>query len=450
MNKDKSAESPTSDSSHERVFEEFAALPLPTLTARDVRIPDVPGMAAVFVGMRRTGKSYLMFQEMRRLLDAGVPRSSLLYLNLEDDRLGAVDGRTLDAALEYLFRNGPERHVEPAFVFLDEIQSVPDWERFVLRVLNTEKARVCLTGSSAKLLSTEVATSLRGRSTAVEVLPFSFREFLRHRGSEELAAPPVGAAARSKLEAAAEEYLLVGGFPAVQGMELVDRRRTLQDYVDLVTFRDVVERWDVGNLVALQWLIAHLSSTFSREFSVNRIHNDLKSQGVSVGKDTLHAYLGHLIDARLVYAVAIRRSSYRARMVNPRKAYLVDPGLARAVAAPSADDTGHLLENTVYLELRRRFGRLHEEVVSYYSDGEGGAVDFVVDDGEGDPMLIQVCARLTAQQTRDREIHGLATAMRTLGVRRGTIVTLRDTEQVEIDEGSIEVIPAWRWLLEDE
>jgi len=427
------------------LLDEQRTQPLPSLTIRDVRIPDVEGMAVAFVGMRRTGKSYRMFQEMLRLAEAGVPRSSLLALNLEDDRLGQPDSSTLADALEYLFRTGPPRHTETAYLFLDEIQVVPGWERFVLRVLNTENARVFVTGSSAKLLSTEVATELRGRSTAVEVLPFSFREYLRHRGLESLAEEPVGAAARSRLEAESAAYLRIGGFPGVQSMEEIDRMRTLQDYVDLVVFRDVVDRWEVGNITALKWLVSHLLSSFSREFSVNRLYNDLKSQGVAVGKDTLRAYLDHLVDARLLYPVTIRRTSYRARQVNPRKVYAVDPGLAAAVAHPSVDDMGHLLENAVYLELRRRHGRLHTEAVSYFAE-ESGNADFVVDSEQGEPRIIQVCVSLASARTRAREIGGVEAAMKALGVRAGMVVTLNDSERVETAAGAIDVVPAWRWL----
>ena len=434
------------DSSLERVLDEQRTVALPTITPRDVRVPDLPGMATAFVGMRRVGKSYLMLQEMQRLLESGVPRSHMLALNLEDDRLGQVDLSTLDQALEYLFRTGPARNEQTAHLFFDEIQAVPDWEQFVLRVLNTENALVRVTGSSAKLLSTEIASSLRGRSTAVEVLAFSFREYLRHQGREALAAEPVGAPARSALEAAFDAYLREGGFPAVQGMGPIDRRRTLQDYVDLVVFRDVADRWDVGNRVALKWLVSHLLSTFSREFAINRVYNDLKSQGVAVGKDTLHAYLDHLLDARLIYAISIRSSSYRARQVNPRKVYAADPGLASAVAHPSADDLGHLLENAVYLELRRRYCRLHEEAVTYFASDAGNA-DFVVDRDAGEPLVVQVCASLSGDETRAREFAGTYAAMASLGVRTATIVTLTEAESVTTSAGTVEVVPAWHWML---
>ncbi len=429
-----------------QLLDEQRTAPLPPLTRRDLRLPELPGMATALVGMRRAGKSYVLFQEMQRLLAAGTPRSSILSLNLEDDRLGQPDLALLSEALEYLFRTGPRRHEQPAYIFLDEVQAVPGWERFVLRVLNTENVRVLVTGSSAKLLSTEIATRLRGRSTAVEVLPFSFREYLRHRGLEELGASPLSAAARSELERSFDEYLRVGGFPGVQAMVPVDRRRTLQDYVDLVVFRDIVDRWGVANLVALKWLVARLLGSFSREFTIHKLHNDLKAQGIPAGKDTLHAYLGHLTDARLIHVVGIRRASHRARQVNPRKVYAADPGLASAVAHPSAEDTGHLLENAVYLELRRRYSRLHDDAVTYFAEAAGGA-DFVVDTGGEAPHIVQVCATLAPPGTRELELRGAEAAMAGLGINQATLVTLYESERIRTASGTVEVVPGWRWSL---
>jgi predicted AAA+ superfamily ATPase len=428
------------------VLEEQQRQPLPPFTTRDVRVPILDGLATAIVGMRRVGKSYLLQQTMSSLQTEGVPREAMLFLNLEDDRLQTPDLETLDQSLEYAYRTGPGRG-SPLYLLLDEIQVVPGWERFVLRVLNTEQGvHILVTGSSAKLLSTEIATSLRGRSLSAEVLPFGFREYVRHHGLEPTSLERVGATQRSSLEAAYDRYLDEGGFPGVQSLIPMDRRRLLQDYVELVTFRDVVERWEVGNLVALRWMVQQLMSSFSRHFSVNRMLKDLKSQGVKVGKDTLHTYLGHLIDARLFYTVGVRRSSYRARQVNPRKVYAADPGLAHAAAHPSADDLGHLLENAVYLELRRRYGRLHDDVITYFSH-EGTEVDFVIDRDSDEPMVVQVCADLSSDDTRERELRGARVAMRELGVNEATIVTLYQRDSIEVEEGVVRVVPAWRWSL---
>lgn len=433
------------DATLRRVLEEQAAQPLPRLTARDIRVPSIEGVATALVGMRRVGKSYLLFQQMLELQAAGVPRSSMLFLNLEDDRLGTPTTQTLDDGLEHLFRTGPRRHSETAYLFFDEIQVVPGWERFVVRVLNTENARVFVTGSSAKLLSVDIATSLRGKSTAVEVLPFSFAEYLRHAGIQP-AGPAAGAAKRSEMEAAFDRYLRIGGFPGVQTLPDVDRIRMLQDYVELVIFRDVIERHPVSNLVALRQLASRLLSDFSREFSINSIQKMMRSQGIPVGKDTLHDYLGYLVDARLVHAVGIRRASYRARQVNPRKAYAVDHGLAVSVAHPSVEDIGPLLENAVYLELRRRYGRLHTDVISYFESRAGGA-DFVVDADAAPPRVIQVSASLAADSTREREVRGAIAAMAEVGAREATIVTLYERDTIETEAGTIHVEPAWRWML---
>ncbi len=432
------------DASLERVLEEQVARPLPALTTRDIRVPEIEGTATALVGMRRVGKSYLLYQQMKELADAGVPRSSMLFLNLEDDRIGTPSSQTLDDALEYLFRTGPQRHAERAYLFLDEIQVVPGWEQFVVRVLNTENVRVFVTGSSAKLLSTEIATSLRGRSTAVEVLPFSFAEYLRHAGIEP-AGKPIGAAQRSEMESAFDRYLQVGGFPGVQKLPDVDRVRMLQDYVELVIFRDIVERYPVQNLTALRQLANRLLSDFSREFSINSIHKMMSAQGIRVGKDTLHAYLEHLVDARLINTASIRRASYAARQVNPRKVYCVDHGLAISVAHPSVTDIGPLLENAVYLELRRRYGRLHTDAISYFASKAGGA-DFVVDSGTGEPQVLQVGASLANEGTRAREVRGAIAAMTEVGVRTATIITLYEREEIVTDAGTIRVVPAWRWM----
>ena len=172
----------------------------------------------------------------------------------------------------------------------------------------------------------------------------------------------------------------------------------------------------------------------------------MREQRIAVAKDTLHSYLEHLVDARLIYTVNIRRASYRARMTSPRKAYAVDPGLAISVAHPSEQGTGPLLENAVYLELRRRHGRLSTDVASYLF-GKAGGVDFVVDADGAPPRIIHASASHTTSSTREREVRGAVVAMSELGVRKSTIVTLYERDTIETDAGTIHVEPAWRWML---
>ena len=229
--------------------------------------------------------------------------------------------------------------------FLDEIQTVPGWEAFVRRVMDTERVEIFLSGSSARLLSREVATQMRGRAMETLVLPFSFREYLRHAGAEpETMADRWTKSLRSAVEKRLRAYLATGGFPEAQGVTARDRLELLRGYVNTALFRDVVERHAVSNPVALRWMVRHLLGNAAGTFSVQRFYGDLRSQGIPVAKDTLHAYVGHLEDAFLIRTLPIAADSGRRRMVNPRKVYPVDPGLIPVFDRAGRDNTGHALE----------------------------------------------------------------------------------------------------------
>ena len=431
----------------ETLIGDFHERPLPALTEREIVLPTVPDKAVVVIGMRRSGKTFTLFQEMERLLRDGLDKRHILYLNLEDDRLGEPDLSTLDRVLETYYRMNPEARSSGAHLFFDEIQTVEGWARFGRRVLDTESARLFVSGSSAKLLSTEVSTEFRGRGYAVEVLPFSFRESVRHAEIELPASTP-GARKRSQLENHLRSYLEVGGFPEVQGLDVRVRIQILQDYVELVLLRDVIERHRITNVPATRAFAAGLLQNTGNLFSVNKAYRDMKSRGIDVGKDTLYGLLDILEDSYLAFNVSVFRSSHRARQAVPKKVYAVDPGLALAVSHVAAEDLGARLETAVYLELRRRFGRAREGTISYYVTSSGREVDFVMGDPEVSVgrSLFQVCADISDEETRDREVRGLREAMAELGLREATIVTLDTSEELTVDEGVIQITPAWAWM----
>lgn len=430
------------------IVADFQQRALPAIVKRDVSLPHGEGKATVVIGMRRTGKTYRLFQEMRRLVGTGTPKSRILFLNLEDDRLGVPDLGTLDAALESFYRMNPDARSAGAHIFFDEIQVVPDWERFARRVLDSENANLYVTGSSARLLSTEVATHFRGRSLTVEMLPFSMREAARSEGHAWEGSVGVGGVQRSAMDAFIESYLSVGGFPAVRDLNPYDRVQTLQEYVDLVILRDIAERHGVNNLVALRALAAALFSANAGGFSVSKLHGGLVSQGIKVTKATLLSYLDYLLDAYLAFVVSIRSNSARKRAVNPRKVYAIDPGLAAAMYRGGARNMGSQLENAVYLELRQRFGRLTDSAVSYYRTESGREVDFVVDDptAAGPPELVQVCTELGDPATRAREVTALTDAMAETGATSATIVTFSEDGSVDTGAGRITIVPARSWF----
>jgi predicted AAA+ superfamily ATPase len=422
---------------------DFQERELPQATPRALSLPGLPGKADVVVGMRRSGKTWFLYQQIEERLASGIERDRLLYLNFEDERILPLAASDLSRIPEAFYRRFPSSREHLCWFYFDEIQNVPGWETFVRRLLDTEKIALVLTGSSARLLSREIATSLRGRSLSTELLPFSFAESLRHAGVELPARWPPGAQMRSLLENRFEAYLATGGFPEVQAVAQDLRVRVLQEYIDVVIFRDVVERHGVDNLPALRYLERSLLASPAGKFSVSKLFNDLKSQGMKVGKDTLYEYLEHLQDSFLFFTVAVASPSARVRQVNPRKCYPIDPALAAAVSFRASGDLGHLLETAVFLELRRR-----RQSLAYITTRSGFEVDFLAEDFKGSRELVQVCADLESPATRQRELRALEEGMGETLCERATLVTLREEGSVEIGGRTVRIVPAWRWLLE--
>lgn len=432
----------------EQLIADFQERPLPAVSPRLTTLPDASSMASVIIGMRRSGKTYLLFQEMQRLIDAGVDKNHLLYMNFEDDRLQPLEPDVLDRTLETFYRLNPAARSEDTYLFLDEIQVVDDWSRFARRVLDTESARLYASGSSAKMLSTEVATEFRGRGFAVELLPLSFAEALLYSDIELPTTTP-GSRMRSRLEAAFTDYLRVGGFPDVQEQDEAERIQTLQDYVQLVLLRDVIDRHEIKNVHAVRFFALALLQSSGSLTSVNKIAKDLKSRGITVGKDTLYDLLDYFVDAFLLFTIPVFDRSLRVREANPKKAYAIDPGLSFAVSPAGVSNLGARLENAVYLELRRRLRGTRDGAISYYSTAAGNEVDFIVGDPEADhaTQLLQVCADMSKADTREREVRALVDAMKETGIRESTIVTMHDAEHITVDSGVINVVPAWAWML---
>ena len=413
-------------------------------TAREAELAWLPGKVDAVIGMRRSGKTWLLQQSLRARIDAGMPRESVLYVSLEDERLAGLRADQLGLFVEVFYRRRPSlRERECIFVF-DEIQVVEGWEPLVRRLLDTENVRICISGSSSKLLSQELATSMRGRSISTELFPFSFAEYLLHHGVDPPRQSRPGSKQRSVIEHHLRSYLVLGGFPEVQGLEAHLHRRVLQEYLDVVLLRDVVERHAIGNVVALRRLMRQLLGAPAGLFSIHRLYNDLRSQGVSVGKDSLHAFLDHLHDAFLFFPLSIHTDSERVRQTNPRKIYPVDPGLVTAGAPQSGWGTGQLLETLCFLHLRR----MHSDL-AYYRHEDGTEVDFVVKTPEGPEALalVQVSADVTSGDTRSRELRALDAAMSHFGARQATLVTLSAEETVAVPSGEVRIVPFALWSL---
>jgi len=308
-------------------------------------------------------------------------------------------------------------------------------------LMRTEKCEVYLTGSSAKMLSKEIATQMRGRALSWEMFPFLFREFLSYKGIESMGA--LSTKSRLLVQKAFVEYWETGGFPEVAGLNRHLRIKTHQEYLHAILFRDLVERHDVSHPKAVTDLAHWLVDNTASLYSVNSLTGYLKSLGHKVPKSSVSNYLTWFEDAYFLFTVRIFDASLARSNTNPKKVYCIDHALVTSVSSGILVNAGHLLENLVFTALRR----LHPEIY-YYKTKTGREVDFIVPIRGRSQMLVQVCESLAEPRTRKRETAALGEAMMELGLKTGTIVTRNEDERIEAGNGTIEVVPAWRFLLD--
>jgi predicted AAA+ superfamily ATPase len=435
---------------------DFQEIDLPTGVPRRVEVSNVPGKATVCIGVRRSGKSTFMFQLMKKLQDSGVSRQNILYLNFFDDRLHHLQHHylqhhnlqhhnlqhhNLGVILEAYFSLYPEKkNAEKVYCFFDEIQVVPGWEPFIDRLLRMEKCEVYITGSSAQMLSREIATQMRGRALSWEMFPFSFREFLDYKGIESDGS--FSTKKRLIIQKAFEEYWETGGFPEVAGLSRMLRIKTHQEYWGAMLFRDLVERHDISHPKAVTDLAHWLVDNTSSLYSINNLTGYLKSLGHKAPKAAVSDYLEWFEDAYALFTVRIFDASLTKANANPKKIYCVDHALATSISSGILVNSGHLLENMVFTALRRI-----TPDIFYYKTKAGREVDFIAGRQGQSRMLVQVCESMADQQTRKREITALAEAMLELKLAQGSIVTRNEEEQITLDSGKISVMPVWRFLL---
>ena len=416
------------------------------LTRREIVVPEIAGKAVAVIGMRRAGKTTFLHQCRADLASQGRAPGQLLYFNFEDERLGDFQASDLHRVVDAHARLFPPSVGEKTAFFFDEIQLVPGWEQFCRRLLDSGTCEIFISGSSAKLLSREIATSMRGRAWELLIQPFGFAEFLRHRGH---AVPQhvdrLVSREMAFLDHQFASYLEVGGFPEAQGLAAIERRKLLQSYVDVVMLRDVIERHHVANVTALRWMIRRLLANPAGHFSITKFAADLKSQGIPVGREMLYQLLDHLEDTFLVTSLPLSTDSEKRRQVNPRKIYPADTGLIPVFDRSLKSNIGHALEVAVFHELQRRCCE-----VGYLKTSGGFDVDFSVKTATGRRELIQVCASLDDDETRKREVRALQEALVECSADRALILTLESRLPYPVMPRGVDVMPAWQWMLSGE
>ncbi|NHM14781.1 AAA family ATPase [Eggerthellaceae bacterium zg-886] len=413
-------------------------------------LPRRGNLVKVITGMRRSGKTYRLFQVMQELQASGVSADVMLYFNFEDDRLGSVTPQTGDEVLEAFFYLRQPRP-DGLYLFFDEIQEMKNWGKWLRRIVDTVKATIYVTGSSSKMLSADVATEFRGRSIEFVQYPLSFREYVSfHEPALNIESRGHSLADRGALKRLFDAFLLQGGFPAVQSLPASQAVSTLQGYAQRVVARDVLERHNLGNPQAVYAFSRKVLALNGRRLSVRKIANELSSSGLKVGRETIAQCLAYFEDAFLVLPVRERTRSL-GELNQGLKAYPVDVGLARANSPASANDQGQSLESAVCVELMRRYGGGRSASVSYMKTAQHGLeVDFSVGDvlfGD-ETQLFQVTWSFEDPKTLERETKALWEAMEELHVQEAVLIVGDGSRQtLEKGEARIKCIPAAEWFL---
>ena len=381
----------------------------------------------VFVGLRRAGKSYLMFQQIQKLLKNGHSINEILYFNFEDDRLTTLETSDLDlikTCYEEMYDHKP-------FFFLDEIQIVPNWEKFARRLAD-QNYRVYITGSNAKMLSSEIATTLGGRYMIRNVYPFSFAEFLISTGIDSSEKNAVFHF-RTEIIKTFETYFRFGGLPETVKVE--NKREWLSNLYQKVFFGDLISRYQIRNDFALRVLIRKLAENVKQPSSFNRLANVVSASGKKISTDTVIDYLGYLKESWLIFSI----ENFEAKLVDKesnKKYYFIDNGILNLFLL---DPQTSLLENLVAVQLRRLYG---EEVYFYHN---GVEVDFYVPEIQ---LAVQACYKLNdSETTYKREINALLQFAKRTEIKKMLIIT-KDEENIISENGTdIEVVSIWKWLM---
>lgn len=441
---------------------DFHKTTLPKPSYRSLNLPKLsPSIrkALVFVGMRRSGKTWALYQQMQSLLEQGEKIEQILYLNFEDDRLSMITTNDLQKILDAYFELYPQYINQPnVYFFFDEIQEIPSWEKFIRRLLDTENMKIYITGSSAKMLSKEIASALRGRTIVREIFPFSFIEYLHYFFNNSLnLQQPLATKKQQLIKHHLQHFLRWGGFPEVlvytssfmkteavqDGMLNNQLRELLQGYINSVIQRDIIDRYKLKNSLLVKELCIRCLKNGAKLFTVNKNYNDFKSQGHKVSKQSIYALMNYFEDAYCIFNIPAYNFSARKTANIGKKIYPIDQGLVTAYTIKEEFEASTRLETATFSNLRRQY-----QEVFYYKTKKNKEVDFLIFDKNGEPVLYQVSLDLSNKTTLEREVIALKEAMSELKLKTAFIITMDDEQEIKISEGKIQCIPIWKFLLQ--
>ena len=388
-------------------------------------------------GPRRSGKSFLMRRMAQTLLTQGIPKNHILMVNLEDPRFTQLNTKLLDQIysvyLEFLAPQGQ------SYLFLDEIQEIDQWEKWVRYLNELKKAKVVISGSNAKLLSRELGTLLTGRHLDLTIFPLSFKEYLQFNGLP-FSSWPILREEQIAIQGHLRRYIEFGGFPEVVLSE--PKKEILLGYFDDIVNKDLLKRFKIRKSEKLKSLVKYYLSNMATLSTFNSMEKFLQ-----ISADTVEKFSNYLEQVYLIFF--LKRFSFKVKEQekSPRKVYSIDTGLSNMLGFRFSENRGKMLENIVFLELKRRLLADSSLQLYYWKDLKHREVDFVIKQGPAVKTLIQVCLRLDDLMTKDREIKSLLKGMEELQPAEALVIT-EDFESQETIEGKqIQFVPLGKWLL---
>ena len=405
------------------------------IQSRDIEIPINTKLIVSLIGPRRSGKTYLLHSVYQQLIENGINRNQLIYINFEDERL-TMQTTDLDLILQSYLELYPENLLENCYFFFDEIQNIDGWEKFIRRVFDNLCKNIFVTGSNAKLLSTEIATSLRGRTISYTVLPLSLKEYLRFKN---VRVSLFNTQKKAALLSHIKEFILNGGFPEVINFEKDTRLRVLQSYFNTMIYRDIIERYKITDPLILKYFIKKMFAGIGKPMSINKIYNDLRSQGYKVSNNVLYNFDDYCKTIFLSISIPKFDFSEIKQAKSEKKTYAIDTGLLASIEFSFSENLGKLFENAILLE----FLKQGKEMFYFMDKVE---CDFIVKDKD---VLypFQVSYMIENSETKERELKGLVAACEKLGVTEGTIITFDEKEELLYKGITIKIIPMYEYFL---
>ena len=408
---------------------------------RDTELPVNRKKIITIPGVRRCGKSSMMEIAINKLTNNGVSRQNILWLGFDDERLRTMTSDELDEIIISYMELFPDIPIKDVHMFFDEIQLIPDWEYFILRVYKSYCKNLYVCGSNATMLSTELGSALRGYPLEYETYPLSFNEYCRFKGIDTYTVTEQDSA---RLKKSFEQYNRESSFPEiVLTASEFEKIKMLHGYFDTMILKDLSEHYHIANTGLVRYFVKRIMANLTKPTSINAIYNDIKSQGFKVNKDDLYLWADYICNIFLFIRIPKYYRSLSKEQKSLDKYYCIDNGMRDAILMPQSDENGKNLENTVFMQLHRM--RQPSDKITYF---QGKAeCDFVIQREEKVAQLIQVTWTLSDSDTRKREIAGLAEASSATGCENLLILTDNEEDTITDNGRTIHVMPVWKWIL---